>query len=178
MRKLVLTLLVLLLAVPAVSAAALLRKVGDGTLSVEDGTGRVVLIARGGVIGRFDSGSVTIQDRTPNDAFDAKVWGATRLLGERVLGDAGERWSGTNVRFRLIGGEFRIVIAGRGIDLSAVGNGNVFLEGEGRLPGVFSLDGEDCGNPRVRCKALPAPGKRFVLGEDAPDRGTPARPLP
>ena len=178
MRKLLLTLLVLLLAVPAVGAAALMRKTGDGTLSVEDGTGRVVLIARGGVIGRFDSGSVTIQDRTPNDAFEPKVWGATRLLGERVLGDPGERWSGTNVRFRLIGGEFRIVIVGRGIDLSAVGNGNVFLEGEGRLPGVYSLDGEDCSGLRVKCKELPDPGKRFVLGEDAPDRGTPARPLP
>lgn len=174
MRKLVLSLLVLLLAVPAVGSAALMRKVGDGTLSVQDGTGRVVIVARGAVIGRFDSGTVTIQDRTPNDRFEPKVWGGTR---ERTLVEADERWSGTNVRFRLIGGEFRIVVVGRGIDLSAVGTGNILLAGEGRAPGVFSLDGEDCSAPQVKCRTLPEPGRRFALGDDSSER-SPSRLFP
>jgi len=139
MRKFALTLFVCLLALPAVGAAALMRGAGDGTLSIEDGQGRIVIDVRGAVIGRFDRGSVTILDRTPGDAFEAKVWGATHEIGfpdarVRYVGDAG-------VRFRLIGGSFRIVINASGVDLSAVGSGTVLLEGKGRFPGVYSLDG-------------------------------------
>lgn len=176
MRKFILPLFVCLLAVPAVGAAALVRGAGDGTLSIEDGQGRIVIDVRGGVIGRFERGSVTILDRTPGDTFEAKVWGATR---EVDLGlDRGERHFGPAVRFRLIGGAFRIVITGSGIDLSAVGLGVVSLEGKGRFPGVYSLDGEDCSVPRSTCKSLPLEEQRFRLGKpDAPERnvarGTP-----
>jgi hypothetical protein len=173
MRKHILLLLACLLALPAMASAALMRSTGDGTLSVEDGQGRIVIDARGGVIGRFDRGSVTILDRTPDDAFEAKVWGATR---EVELGLDRERYFGPGVRFRLIGGSFRIVIHGAGIDLSAVGTGFVTLEGSGRFPGVYSLDGEDCGAPRSKCKDLPDPAQRFRLGTpDPPERPTPAR---
>jgi hypothetical protein len=173
MRKHILLLLACLLALPAMASAALMRSTGDGTLSVEDGQGRIVIDARGGVIGRFDRGSVTILDRTPDDAFEAKVWGATR---EVELDLDRERYFGPGVRFRLIGGSFRIVIHGAGIDLSAVGTGVVTLEGSGRFPGVYSLDGEDCGAPRSKCKDLPDPAQRFRLGTpDPPERPTPAR---
>ncbi len=170
MRKPIMLLLVCLLAVPAVGSAALMRSTGDGTLSVEDGQGRIVIDARGGVIGRFDRGSVMILDRTPEDAFEARVWGATR---EVPLGFDRDRYFGEGVRFRLIGGSFRIVINGAGIDLSAVGSGAVVLEGSGRFPGVYSLDGEDCSAPRSRCKALPDPAQRLRLGTlDVGDRAT------
>ena len=171
MRKSILLLFACLLAVPALASAALLRSAGDGTLSVEDGQGRIVIDVRGGVIGRFDRGNVTILDRTPEDAFEPKVWGATR---EVVVGLEQERHYGPGVRFRLIGGSFRIVINGAGIDLSAVGNGVVSLEGSGRFPGVYSLDGEDCGAPRAKCKTLPNPVQRFRLGTPEP----PERPVP
>ena len=176
MRTFILLLFVCLLAVPAVGAAAPMRGAGDGTLSIEDGQGRIVIDARGGVIGRFDrGGSVTILDRTPDDAFEAKVWGATRVV---EVGEHANRYYGTNVRFRLIGGSFRIVVYAWGIDLSAVGSGFVYLEGAGRFPGVYSLDGEECSDPRSRCKALPYETQRFRLGTgDAPERdsarGTP-----
>ena len=39
---------------------------GDGTLSVEDGRGKVTIQARGGVIGRLDRGTVTVYDLTPD----------------------------------------------------------------------------------------------------------------
>ena len=168
MRKNILLLLVCLLAVPAVGSAALMRGTGDGTLSVEDGQGRIVIDARGGVIGRFDRGFVTILDRSPEDSFEARVWGATRVV---ELDLDRERYFGPGVRFRLIGGSFRIIINGSGIDLSAVGTGVVSLEGRGRFPGVYSLDGEDCGAPRAKCKDLPAPAQRFRLGTpDPPER--------
>jgi hypothetical protein len=170
MRKNILLLLVCSLAVPSVGSAALMRGTGDGTLSVQDGQGRIVIDARGGVIGRFDRGFVTILDRTPEDVFEAKVWGATRDV---PLGFEHDRYFGQGVRFRLIGGSFRIVVNGAGIDLSAVGTGIVSLEGSGRFPGVYSLDGEDCSAARSRCKALPDPAQRFRLGTPDPgDRAT------
>lgn len=168
MRKCVLTLLVCLLAVPAIGSAALMRKSGDGTLSVEDGRGVVLLSVRGGVIGRFDRGSVTIVDLTPNDAFEPKVWGAERDVD--VRGGDGERHSGKNVRFRVIGGEFFVLVNGSGIELSAVGTGWTTLTGRGRDPGVFSLDGEECSAPRAKCRALPDEARTFRLGSDAADR--------
>jgi len=149
------------LLLPAVGTAALMRGSGDGMLSVEDGEGRIVIDVRGGVIGRFDRGFVTIQDHTPEDPFEPKVWGATREIG---VGLEQERHYGQGVRFRLIGGSFRIVVNGSGIDLSAVGSGSVSLEGKGRFPGVYSLEGEDCGHARARCKPLPAEVQRFRLG--------------
>lgn len=173
MRKTIMLLLACLLVVPAVGSAALMRGAGDGTLSVEDGQGRIVIDARGGVIGRFDRGFITILDRTPEDAFEARVWGATR---EIELGLDRERYYGEGVRFRLIGGSFRIVVNGAGVDLSAVGSGFVTLEGRSRFPGVYSLDGEDCGAPRSRCKDLPDEVQRFRLGTPEPperaDRAT------
>ena len=169
MRKLVLTLFVLACAVPAAGSAAPARGVGDGTLSVDDGEGRIVIVAKGAVIGRFERGSVTIQDRTPNDAFDPKIWGDTRGFN---VSDAGEKYTGTDVRFRLIGGEFRLVVQGSGIDLSAVGDGRVHLDGAGRSPGTYSLDGADCSGPRAKCKELPSdPGRWLALG-DGPERGS------
>jgi hypothetical protein len=165
MRKNIMLLLVCLLALPAAASAALMRGTGDGTLSVEDGQGRIVIDVRGGVIGRFDRGYVTILDRTPEDAFEARVWGATR---EIEIGLDRERYFGPGVRFRLIGGAFRIVINGAGIDLSAVGTGIVSLEGNGRFPGVYSLDGEDCSAPRSKCKDLPDEAQRFRLGTPDP----------
>jgi hypothetical protein len=168
MRKGVLILLVCLLAVPAVGTAALMRKSGDGTLAVEDGRGRVVVAVRGAVIGRFDRGSVTIYDRTPRDAFAAKVWGATREL---EIGLNGERHVGQDVRFRLLGGEFIVVVRGSGIELSAVGTGTATLEGTGTSPGVYSLDGEDCSAPRATCPLLPDLARTFRLGTETDQRG-------
>jgi hypothetical protein len=163
MRKTVLTLLVCLLAVPAVGSAALMRRTGDGTLSVDSGRGKVTIDARGGVIGRFETGLVTIVDLTPDDQFDPVVFGDE--FPTRVLDNGGVVYRGTNVRFRLVGGRFRIFVNGSGIDLSAVGNGVVTLEAATRgIPGTYSLDGDDCRSPKVKCKPLPDTAKRFRLG--------------
>lgn len=174
MRKSVLVLLACLLAVPAVGGAALLAQKGDGTLSVEDGRGVVVLSVRGGVIGRFDKGTITIVDRSPRDDFEPRVWGAEHDTDMR--GGTGERHVGQNVRFRAIGGEFFIVVNATGIDLSAVGSGWTTLNGRTRDPGVFSLEGEDCSSPRTTCRELPLKARTFQLGDDPAgrDRGNAA----
>ena len=130
----------LALALP-VAGSGLPVRAGEGTLSVEDGRGTITIKARGGVIGRLDRGTVTIYDLTPEDANDPYVFGDDQPV--QLVGDTGIRYAGAGLRFRLVGGSFRIVINGRGIDLSAVGKGNGSIRAEfGVLdPGVYSLDG-------------------------------------
>jgi hypothetical protein len=55
-------------------------------------------------------------------------------------------YRGTRVRFRIIGGAFRIRITGRGINLSLVAKGNVTLKGAGTDDdGTYSVNGGEYG---------------------------------
>jgi hypothetical protein len=165
MRKSFLCLALLALILPITAVAS--TSAGEGTLSVEDGRGKVNLQARGGVFGRLDRGTLTVYDTTPGDANVPVVTGAD--LPEVFLADTGVRYRGSGIRFRVIGGGFRLVIQGRGIDLSVVGKGSGYIEGELVEPGVYSLDGADCRKNRASCSSLPQPGIRFRLA--APERG-------
>lgn len=166
MIKKILALLALLaLALPVAGVSA--PRKGDGTLSVEDGRGAVTVRAKGGVIGKLESGTVTIFDLSPEDAYDQKVFGDDRPV--RFVGQNGIRYTGEGLRFRLVGGQFRIVVVGTGIDLSAVGRGSGVILGMGGETGVYSLDGADCRTDRAACKPLPDTARRFLLG--GPERG-------
>lgn len=160
MRKTFLCLALLALVLPVAAVAAV--EAGEGTLSVEDGRGKVTLDARGGVIGRLGRGQITVYDKTPADASFPVVTGSVQP--ETFLADGGVRYRGTGLRFRVIGGGFRILIQGRGIDLSVVGRGSGFIEGDTLEPGWYSLDGADCRKNRASCELLPEPGIRFRLG--------------
>jgi hypothetical protein len=163
---------VLALAVPVAGLGA--SRTGDGTLSVENGRGKVSVQARGGLIGRLDRGTVTVYDLSPFDAHAPVVTGADgRVI---PVGRYGERYRGNAIRFRVVGGNFRVVIEGRGIDLSVVGRGNAFLEGDALEPGVYSVDGADCRRSPATCEPLPLPGLRLKLG--GPEGGDAARPKP
>jgi hypothetical protein len=163
MRKTFLLLALLALGLPVAGMAS--QSTGDGTLSVEDGKGKVTIQARGGVIGRLDTGTVTIYDLTPEDASEPVVFGDDQPVV--LLGENGIRYAGKSMRFRIIGGRYRIVIQGRGIDLSAVGRGFGSIRGDFGQPGVYSLDGADCRKDRAACKPLPELEKRFVLEASA-----------
>jgi hypothetical protein len=155
--------LLALLLLPVAAAAALQAGAGDGTLSVENGRGKVNLDARGGVIGRLDRGTITVYDKTPADASFPVVTGADEP--EVFLSDGAVRYRGVGLRFRVIGGGFKLQVQGRGIDLSVVGKGAGFIEADNSLePGVYSLDGADCRKSRASCEVLPLPGLRFKLG--------------
>ena len=160
MRKTSLCLALLALILPVAAFAVV--DAGDGTLSVEDGRGKVSLQARGGVFGRVDRGTVTVWDTSPADASFPVVTGADQP--EAFLVDGGVRYRGTGIRFRVIGGGFKLLIQGRGIDLSVVGKGSGFIEGDTLEPGVYSLDGADCRKSPASCEQLPEPGIRFRLG--------------
>jgi hypothetical protein len=119
------------------------RNVGDGTLSVRDGRGKFVINARGGVIGSFARGTVTITDPVEGDGTGPIV----SLSGDdwhHVRSDTTDVYGGTKVRFRLIGGTFRIRVVGRGVNLSVVGRGQATINGEGTLDdGSYSVNGDD-----------------------------------
>jgi hypothetical protein len=126
-------------------AAARSASPNDGALSVKKADGRVVMIGRGVLIGRFDTGQVTIKDPNPNDGSKPIVTGAdsTRSLGEKTT-----RYSGSNLRFRIIGGSFAVTVSGTDIDLSAVGRGMVTLNGtvvaggsSGNGNGTYAVNG-------------------------------------
>jgi hypothetical protein len=174
MRRALPILLAVLFAAPAAASRLPTTSAADGALSVSDGRGQVTLGGRtgmlGGVIGRLDSGCVSLTDLTPDDLSFPLVWGDDDPQVDLPRG--GVKYCGVNVRFRLIGGRFRVTVTGRlgepgarGIDLSAVGVGEgTIVATDPRLPGVYSLDGDDCRSPRAVCKPLPLERTPFKLG--------------
>ena len=158
MRNLLTFAMLVALALPAASAARV-QGASDGTLSVRDARGTVTISGRGGVIGSFARGSVKISDPVEGDG-----------TGPIVTGDEWSKdrdattttWGGMKVRFRIIGGSFRIVVKGRGINLSLVGKGNVTLSGAGTGDdGSYSVNGGEY---------LPMPGFSlpFPLSSSSP----------
>jgi hypothetical protein len=138
MRRLLTFALLVALAVPAASAARP-QGMNDGTLSVRNARGTINISARGAVIGSFARGSVTISDPVDGDGTGPIVTGDD---WSKERNDTTTTWGGTRVRFRMIGGTFRIVVKGRGINLSFVGKGTVTLRGAGTDDdGIFSANG-------------------------------------
>jgi hypothetical protein len=157
MRLLLTFALLVALAVPATTAA---RTTGpnDGTLSVQRARGVITIQARGGVIGSVAQGRVTITDPVEGDGSGPVVTGDEWSVEKS---ETTTTWGGTRVRFRIIGGAFKIVVRGRGINLSVVGKGNVTLDGAGIADdgtdddGMYSVNGgEYIGIPDL---ALPFP---------------------
>ncbi len=150
-----------------------------GVLSVEQGKGVVMLEIRGSVLGRLTSGSLRVTDLTPRDRYTGLVVGR-KLTQERVAPRM-TLYRGQGLRFRMVGGGYRIVVRGTGIDLSAVGRGVVSVQGERKLPGddagVYSLDGVDCELEPGLCTPLPDFLERFVL-EPPPEEPTPRLTIP
>ena len=161
----------ILLACAAIASLALLgvaraAEPDGGALSVEGGKGVVMLDLRGSILGRLSVGSIRVTDQTPADRYVALVVGK-RVSSERV-GPRTVVYRGLGLRFRMLGGGYRVVVRGTGIDVSAVGRGASVLDGEPRFVGddvgVYSLDGTDCSLQPELCLALPLEPQRFVLG--------------
>lgn len=143
---------------------------GAGTLTVERGRGVVTLEVRGLVLGRLANGSIMVTDRSPSDPYFANVTGR-RIAVQRRLRPDKVFIRGQGLRFRMLGGSYRIVIRGAGIAVSAVGRGMVVLDGEPRFPGddvgVYSVEDVDCGSKPESCLAIPDEPVRVKL-EPAP----------
>jgi hypothetical protein len=163
MRKLVV--LLCTLTALAATTVAWADEPTAGTLSVERGRGVVMIDLKGSVVGRITSGSLRVTDHTPNDRYAAVVFG--RKLTQDRLGPRTVLYRGFGIRFRMLGGGYRMVARGSGITVSAVGRGTVMLDGEQRFagddPGVYSLDGTDCSIDPLTCTPLPIEPERFDL---------------
>jgi hypothetical protein len=124
-------------------AVAVTSNANDGTLSLKDGRGTFIVNAKGGVIGSFAKGKVFITDPIEGDGTGPIV----SLSGDDWHKDRGETtdvYGGTKIRFRLIGGAFKIRVIGRGVNLSVVGRGQATVNGEGTLDdGSYSVNGSD-----------------------------------
>jgi hypothetical protein len=160
MRRLAVLIAMLTLALPA-AAGALMGGPGDGTMVVENAQGNITLAVRGGVIGRFDQGSIEVYDPILGDGNGPVVRGYQKV---RELGTRRTQYSGEgDVRFRLIGGYYKVKISAIGIDVSAVGRGSVLLDSSGFTdqPGRFSMNGGPF-------QAMPSEPTRFTLGQPSP----------
>src|SRR5437867_12125079 len=138
MRRLLTFAMLAALALPAASAA---RNQGanDGTLSVRDARATITISGRGGVVGSFAQGRVTISDPIDGDGTGPIVTGDDWSKDRDATTTT---WGGTRVRFRNIGGTFKIRVQGRGINLSFVGKGNVTLKGAGTdADGTYAVNG-------------------------------------
>jgi hypothetical protein len=106
----------LMLALPCVAFGDHLAP-GTGSLVVQNGRGIVSVDAKGGIIGRFDSGRITIDWAGGKQPI---ISGAVKNL--RPLGAHKQMYSGTDVHF-YYGGSYEVQIVALGINLSAVGSG-------------------------------------------------------
>ncbi|HEY7207870.1 MAG TPA: hypothetical protein VH416_06475 [Gaiellaceae bacterium] len=159
-RFLLLSALVAALAVPA-AGLAFPDSVGDGTLAVRNAAGDngqvvVWLNVSGAVVGQIDGGKILLDDLSATDGLAPVITGAER---QRDLPSGATLYSGTDIRFRAIGGHYRIRILGHGIDVNVVGTGSARLTGSPFLTndGRYSLDG----GPWT---SLPDFGKAFDIG--------------
>jgi hypothetical protein len=173
MRKLLV--LCALTALVAVTSTAWAVPPEAGTLSVERGKGVVMIDLRGSVVGRLSNGSLRVTDQTPGDRYAAVVVG--RKVTETRLGPRTVLYRGQGLRFRMLGGGYRMVARGSGITVSAVGRGTVVLDAEpkyfGDDTGVYSLDGVDCSVEPLTCTPLPVEPTRFTLEPPVPDEPEP-----
>jgi hypothetical protein len=144
-------------ALVASSAPARRGAAGDGCLVVRSGKGSVVISGRGFVFGRFDQGSVTVDESLPGGTV--KVFGFER---RRFLSDTRTQYLGFDVRFRA-SGPFRIAVNAVFIDISAAGRGVATLAAPDFLDvGTFSVDAASFCEEGFQ--ALPDLPKRFVIG--------------
>jgi len=157
-RLLTFAVLVLALALPAGAAARSFNS-SDGTLSVKDARGIITIQGRGGVIGSLAKGSVLINDPVDGDGTGPIVTGDDWSKDKT---ETATIWGGTKVRFRIIGGTFRIVVRGRGINLSFVGKGNIIVNGAGTDDdGSYAVNGGDY-------NLIPAFALPFALSATSP----------
>ena len=136
-----------------------------GTLSVKRGRGTVVLKLKGAVIGRVArNGRVQVRDFKP---FDANLPQLSCKPHARRIAVGTWLCKGRNIAFRIDKGRFNVNVRGTNVSISAVGYGNVTVDGAGDLgvnDGTMSIDS-------APYESLPDFSTTFYLGTPPPPRG-------
>jgi hypothetical protein len=141
-----------LLGLPALAWGAS-NAADDGTLSVRNADGVIFVVARGTIIGACERCRVSIVDPSPDDGAPPVVDGAET---HKDVSDTHDLYFGNDVRFRLVGGLFKIKVSGNGIDLGVVAKGWGRIQAYDSNTGTFSVNGA----PR---RLLPADREVFTL---------------
>ena len=154
-RFAILCLPVLALALPA-TALGLRAAADDGTLVVKNGSAPpgvavVTLSINGTAIGHVSTGSpdqfdkVIIYDPNNTNDIGASPTNGALTITRTQISDTKTRFVGSDFRFRVANGVYKVWIYGTGVDLFAIGNGKATLQGmgAGSGDGRYSLDGGD-----------------------------------
>jgi hypothetical protein len=171
MRLLLVPFILLVAAFP--SAALSGATAGEGSLAVRDGRGKVTLVVRGSLIGRYGNGSLTIEELSNDGDAVPVVRGYERVRWARN-GNM-RTYTGRDVRFRLIGGRYRVQFNGKALYFSLVGKGRAMLDGNGSMEnrifydGFYSLNG-------LEEESLPDEPTWLVLGPTPPPPPPPPPP--
>jgi hypothetical protein len=176
MRRLLVPLLLLTTVVPAAAFAESAGPAPDGTLAVRDARGKVSMTVKGSLIGRIANGSIVIEELAPDDDTEPVVRGYKTFRWGRN-GNV-RTYTGKNVRFRLIGGRYKVTFNGKGLFFSLVGKGRVTLDGNGSVQagifydGFYSLNGSEE-------ESLPDDAQSFNLTPGSPPPPPPgSKPSP
>jgi hypothetical protein len=134
---------------------------GDGVLELKAVNGKVAITGqRGAIWGQVDKGTLKVVDLNPDDNLNAFVSGC---LGTPGTDPGVTLYSCKNIHFRFIGGKYRFVITGLGIDVTAVGVGQAYLTGD--------PDQDDTGDYAVddgKWQAVPLLKKLVTFGTPQP----------
>lgn len=154
MRRLCLILLCGLVAAPAALAAQ--RANGDGVLELNAvNADRVTIVARGAIWGQFDRGTLIVYDRSPQDNSTPYVSGYD--VSYPTLDGTGMVYKGHGIHFRSTDGAYRFVFTGWGIDLTAVGAGKAYIDGNADAidMGTYAVDDGDWLPVQPKLKIVP-----------------------
>jgi hypothetical protein len=146
MRRVLITLLCGLVVAPAALAAG--RAVGDGVLELRAvyGTvqiGSVQTPARGALWGQMDKGTLSVIDPIVGDGAVFVSGYETKNRYDLPSGYTKWVYGGKNLHFRVTGGKYKLTFAGSGIDVTAVGIGIAYLNGDEDAldAGDYAVDG-------------------------------------
>ncbi|MGZ4335310.1 MAG: hypothetical protein ACXVRJ_13705 [Gaiellaceae bacterium] len=134
MRRFFVILLSALVVVPTALAAT--RATGDGVLELKAASGTVAVgkegqPARGVLWGQMDKGKLVVVDPVVGDGqVFVSGWEKRTVQPATDLGPAITIYSGPNLHFRVTGGKYRLFFNGSGIDLTAIGVGVAYLNGD------------------------------------------------
>jgi hypothetical protein len=145
------------------SALAAPKPPEDGTLSVRDGRAAIQLRLRGTIIGRLGRGKLVVTDSA--DGATIIVRGAEKrdVFGRTIT------YTGMNIRFRVADDKrFGVKLSGKGLNFSAVGRGDGWMDGWGDPAGGVFFDGSYSLNG-VDYQSLPNERTRFDLAAPAGD---------
>jgi hypothetical protein len=163
MRRFLSTLLASLIVAPAAFAAA--HSTGDGVFELNAVYGTVQIgttsqPARGVLWGQMDKGEMRVLDPISGDGqilvsgYESK-YPITNADGLKVT-----VYSGRDLHFRVTGGRYKLWFKGQGLDLTAVGAGVAYLDGDEN-----AVDAGDYAVNSGDWVAMPTFQKRIPFGD-------------